>query len=343
MPYSPGFVIDNRYQVNRYIDKGSFGEVYEVYDVTQQQVVALKLLDPILISGWPWHEAAQLTALRSDHILPVWNADIFAGVPYVVADLALGSVEGTAPTTPGRAIRYTREACRGIARTHDAAILHRDIKLANLFLSAKDTVLVGDFGLAHPMDANGEAPGTGTPLTTAPEVLVGGGNTSVASDVYSLGACLYALLTGVYPYNDHAPPTPADLQAMVAAGPPTPVRDLAPHVSLGLATRAERALARDPADRYSSAAAFEADLGHLAAPTVTWRRVAAHPGHDQCWESDAITPVRVCATRTAGSSRFSIETARARSGRRIRANCKAVVTPAALPGTLRAIFQRLGN
>ncbi|MEY2474052.1 MAG: hypothetical protein QOK28_3381 [Actinomycetota bacterium] len=336
-------MIDNRYEVTHYIDSGSYGEVYEVFDHTQQQTVALKLLDPALITGWPWEEAARLTALRSEYILPVWNADIFGGVPYIVAELAQGSLDGAAPTAPGQAIRYIREACRGVARTHDDAILHRDIKLANLFLSVNDRVLVGDFGLAFPMDANGEAPGAGTPLTTAPEILIGGGKTSVASDVYSLGACLYALLTGFYPYNDHAPPGTPALQALVAAGPPTPLRDLAPHVSLGLAGRVDRALARNAADRYPSAAAFEAELGHLAAPARLWRRVVSHPGHDRCWESAGPAGLRVCATQIAGTNRFSVETARLVSGLRIIANCKPGVTTAALPGTLRAIFQRLGN
>jgi serine/threonine-protein kinase len=347
VPAPTGSIIANRYEILRYIASGTYGEVYEVRDRHQDQVVALKVLDPTKLTGWPWDEAARLTALQSDYILRVWNADAVAGVPFVVTELAtstvLDLVQQIPWLLPATAVRYTRHACRGAARTHDEGILHRDIKPENLFVSVTGRVLLGDFGLAYPMDPNGEAPALGTPITKAPEVFAGA-PTTVQSDVYSLGACLYRLLTGFYPYEDHAPADVPALAALVAGGPPTPVRDLAPHVSQGLAARVDRALDPVAANRYPTAAAMEADLGHLASPARHWQRVPPHPGHDACWEStNEAVCVRVCVTARTGSTQSDIETARITSGYRVLDNCKTGVARFALPGTLRAIFQRLGN
>lgn len=343
-----GAVLANRYEVQQFLGAGQFGEVYAVLDRHQGQAVALKLLDPTQTGPWPWHEATRLTALRSDYILPVWNADVVAGVPFVVTDIASGgtlddvAVQVPLPL-PRDAVRYIRHASRGASRAHDDGILHRDLKLENLFLDDHNRVLVGDFGLAHPLDAAGHAPPAGTPATSAPEVLAGG-PTTVQSEIYSLGACLYRLVTGFYPYVDRHP---ADLSAFVnfvAAGPPTPVRDLAPHISLGLGARIDKAMARDSNHRYTSASDLDAALGHLPAPARHWHRIPSEPGHLRCWNSlGGATPVRVCTIAQSGTIRVTIEAARITSGYRILDCCRSDVTRVALPGALRATFQRLGN
>lgn len=344
-----GVILDGRYEVRGSLGQGSYGEVYEVFDHTQQQTVALKLLDPNTCGPWPWHEAVQLTRLRSEYILPVWNAAIANGVPYIVTEVASNGTANrlcsTLPgATPADAVRAVRQAARGVARAHDDGVAHRDIKLENLFIGADGVVRLGDFGIAHPL-VNGRAPAHGTAITMAPEVLLGG-DVSVASDVYSLGCCLYCLLTGWYPYTDLNPTDVGALRVLVAAGPPTPVRDLAPHVTRGLATRVDRALAQSPSDRQDSAAQLDSTLGELPPAARHWRRAATHVGHALCWESvppprDAI---RVCVLPSQSrASRLDIDVARISSGNRIRSRCKAGVTTAALPGALRATFEGLGN
>ncbi len=204
MSVSAGTVVGNRYEILRPLGRGASGEVYEVRDHHQDHLVALKLLDPTVVGPWPWHEATQLTRLRSEYILRVWNADVVAGVPYIVTELATsGTVADVllaqGPFSPGEAVKAIRHASRGAARTHDDRIVHRDIKLENLFVGENGHVLLGDFGLAHPMDASRTAPMAGTPAKMAPEVLAGG-RTSPSSDIYSLGASLYRLLCGQGPY-----------------------------------------------------------------------------------------------------------------------------------------------
>lgn len=334
-----GSMVAGRYRVEQSLGRGTYGEVYRVWDTHQAQSVALKLIDPAKIAGWPWDEASRLTRLRSDFILPIWNADIVSGVPYIVTDVAQhGSVDllvNRGPLAPRVAVQTIRDAARGVARTHDDGVVHRDIKLENLFVGGDGRTMLGDFGLAHPLDANGEAPRDGTPVTAAPEVLAGAPTTR-ASDIYSLGACLYACLAGAYAYNDKAK-NRAELAALVAAGPPPSIRDVAPTVGRLLSRAVESAMSRDPSQR-PSAAELDGELGRIQIER-DWM-VDAHPGHDTCWESPGNSALHVCTI--AAGRRTEILVTHQPSGRRILAHCGSV-TNSQLPSRLRATFERLGN
>src|SRR5258708_2648165 len=111
----------------------------------QNATVALKLIRTLAFPITPWVEAQVLTHLRSDYILPVWNADFAAGIPYIVTELARhgSTADRLAPcgVSPDLAVRWVRAACRGATRTHDAGLLHRDIKAENLFLTEDDEAL----------------------------------------------------------------------------------------------------------------------------------------------------------------------------------------------------------
>ena len=102
--------------------------------------------------------------------------------------------KASASTLPGQTGGFSKAAI-GVARIHDRRLLHTDIKPANLFLDADNHVLVGDLGLDSRMDAAGTGHPAGSVETMAPEVGLGL-RTTVRSDVYSLGSCLYQLLTG---------------------------------------------------------------------------------------------------------------------------------------------------
>lgn len=346
MSFVGGQYIANRYEVVRFIASGTYGEVYEVYDHHQGMTGALKLLDPRRCGPWPWEEATRLTALRSDYILTIHNADVDAGTPFIVTDLATqGSLDVAGTTLPrltcAAAIGAIRDAARGLARTHDGGVLHRDVKLANLFWSNSGRVVVGDYGLAHPMTPNGTAPPTGTPVTTAPEVLAGD-PARAESDMWSLGACLYRLLTGTYPHMDQGLTGEIDLARIRSESDPTPVRDLAPHVGVALGTRINRSLARDPADRYSSMSDFEADLGRLARAKRAWVRDVPYSGHEVCWTAASVTSaIRVCITAGSTSARAKLEVVREPSGYRIRKLCRDDALRRVLRGALRATFEEL--
>jgi serine/threonine protein kinase len=226
---------------------------------------------------------------------------------------------GVIGVPPENAVRWVRHACRGAARTHASRLLHRDIKPHNLFLTASGEAQLGDFGIAVRMDANGDGPPLGTPVTTAPEVAAGH-NTSVASDVYSLGATLYALLSGLYS-NAHGDP---------------PLRDVAPHVSRALAERVHKALSTDPADRFRTAADFDAALGSLPPASRRWRRTDEHSGHDLCYRGEAAGRANATVCLVPAGTRWEVLAQHQPTGRRINAACRAAAPRSAVPRNLRA-------
>jgi serine/threonine-protein kinase len=326
-PLTPGTIFDGRYEIVRPLGAGSYGEVYEAFDRHQKQVVAVKLLRRAA-SGGVWIEAELLTRLEDKHILRVLNADVAAGQPYLVTELAVhGTLDGYlgAPGVPPKeAAQWVRHAARGTQRTHDAGLLHLDIKPGNIFLNAKGDVLLGDFGLATMMNSSGQGPAIGTPATKAPEVAAGGPS-SVASDVYSLGATLYALLTGAYP---HPSPHPR-------------LRDAAPHISQALAQRVEKAMAADPADRYQKAADFDAALGELAASPRYWVRTDEHAaaGHLACWRGQASGKGDLTVCAIPRGTKFDVLARHDSTGRRITAACRSAVGTSQLSRALRTAFR----
>ena len=335
-------MIDSRYELIRHLGGGAYGEVYEVRDHNQNQIVALKILDPSKCGPWPWAEATTLTRLRSQYILPIWNASVAQGAPYVVTEIATGGTAedlmgtGSRPT-PRDAMRVIRHASRGAARAHDDGIVHRDIKLENIFLKQdQGGALLGDFGLAHPLN-NGLAPRAGTPLTMAPDP-----SSSAQSDVYSLGCSLYRLLTGVYPYEDKSPSDEVELFKLAAAGKPTPLRDLAPHVSTGLATVVHTAMHVDPAKRYQTATEFDSALGQLRPPKRDWVSQVPHSGYSLCWLSECPKPIAVCVQPNTPSSTNRIRVERVHSGNRIVKHCTDSVRASQTSAALKRVFRELG-
>jgi serine/threonine-protein kinase len=152
--------------------------------------------------------------------------------------------------------------------------------------------------------------------------------------VYSLGASLFRILAGRFP-AEH--PIPAHLANLIVAGTLTPLRDAAPHVSIALDQRVRRALALNPADRYPTAAEFDAALGELPTMDRRWTRTDEHVGtHLACWrvtggrKSDATVCVNAVGTR------FEVIAAHQPSGRRITGACRAAAPQSAMARNVRA-------
>jgi serine/threonine-protein kinase len=327
MAVAVGTLIDGRYEVLGFLGKGGYGEVYRVRDHYLNTIVALKLVVGVPVRN-VWAEAQALMRLRSDYILEVRNADLVAGTPYLVTELAAhGSADAAmAPVGvhPELAVRWIRHACRGAARTHADRLLHRDIKPHNVFLTATGNAQLGDFGIAVLMDPNGEGPALGTPVTKAPEVVTGG-NTSVQSDVFSLGASLYALLAGVFP-----------LQVGNAA-----LRDVAPHIPRALAERVGKAMATNPRDRYQSASEFDSALGDLPAVERRWVRTDEHLGHTRCYRGSAKGKADATVCLVPAGTRWAVEARHASSGNRITKACRKPAPQSAIARNLRAAMSNV--
>lgn len=336
---SPGELIANRYRLQGLIGSGGYGEVWNAYDTHRGYEVALKL---ILTRDRPatWQEATILTALRSEHILQVNNADVVGDVPYLDTALAACSLDQRAMplgAEPGVAVEWIRRALRGLDLCHQYRLLHRDVKPNNIFLTSTGDAKLGDFGVAILMEQDDTAAPGGDPQIQAPEFFTGG-RATIASDIYAAACSLYALLTGQFPYAGIA--LQAELEAAVIAGNHPPVRDLAPHVSQALADKVKVGMSINPAARFESATVFDTALA-LPRRARRFTPIQPHAGHIRCW---AVTgsggELHVCVLPAGSARRVCFETRYQRSGNRINRYC-GEATERQLPTRLRQIFNAL--
>lgn len=342
-----GSVIADRYEVLGSLGDGQHGEVWRVHDGNLDAEYAMKLLNANQIGG-PWAEAQLLNSLSGDFILPIRNADTTPeGTRYLVTDVAehgtvMDRIDPIIGVPEEQAVSWVREACNGLARVHRHGLLHRDVKPENLFLTHSGRCMVGDLSLAGVQNSSGCVYAGGTLETMAPEVgaialpgYAGGYEVySVRSEVFSLGATLYWLLTGTPPvtgksYGDAATATPVDLW------------EAAPHISRGTRDITMKALARDPAERYGDPAALAAELGRSNKGARRWSRVAAHSDHERCYEGvKGSRTVRICIVRRNGSNGYAFEVCHEPSGRRHAKDGRSVPASGlnqAVRSTIRAI------
>lgn len=345
-----GTRVANRYEVLSPLGSGGQAEAYRAKDLHEGDIVALKLLQSFP-PGQLWLEAQALRQLGDPHILPIRNADVDAGQPFLVTELAThGTLDDPLSASEScglrvdEVVRFMRQAAHGVGRAHAINLIHNDIKPKNLFLNAEGECLVGDFGGACLLPQGG---GTGTPNATtppiaAPEIAQAWDAASVRSDVYSLGATAFWLLAGRPPHEFPPGASFQDALAIVANEAPRRLWDRAPHVPTNVATTIDTAMARDPADRFMTAAEFAAALGRRPAVSRRWRRTDEHPEHLACWRGESSTggTYVTCLEEGARASQAVISSKHLSSGRRITKGCKTVNSRDA-EQRLRGVFRAL--
>ncbi len=204
-----------RYAITGQLGRGGMGVVYEAEDTLLQRRVAIKLL-PREVSSNPealarfLREAQAAARLNHANVVAVYDVGEADGTHYIVMELMAGGSAKAMLAARGpfhwvEATSILAEVCRGVAAAHKAGLIHRDIKPANILRSADGVVKLGDFGLVKPAGIKG--PGltslgevVGTPHYMSPEQSRGD-VLDRRSDVYSLGATYFALLTGRPPFN----------------------------------------------------------------------------------------------------------------------------------------------
>jgi serine/threonine-protein kinase len=349
--------IAGRYAVHSQLSAGGGGgEVYEVYDSYEGEIVVLKFIRNVP-TGNPWHEAQILRRLSDPHILPIRNADIASGIPYVVTEHAThGTLETRLNASTGlgadvgEVIQWMRQASYGVARAHDLRLTHNDIKPANLFLNAQSEALVGDFGGASLIapGATTTMPFQATAETVAPEIAVSWGTpattASFASDVYSLGATTYWMLAATTPHDfTGVVGQPAMIQH-VANNPSRHLRDVAPHIPQSVAAVVERAIRRDPMQRFATVLEFAAALTSRSLPDRWWRRTNVHSNHMGCWQGDPVGmggAYLLCLEQGQRTSQCLITTVHANSGSRVSRGCRTA-PKRSWAQAVRAVIQELG-
>lgn len=344
-------LFDGRYTLLELLGQpGFYGEVWRATDATTGRVVALKLLDAARTTpDAAWREATALTSLESPHLLRVHGAALAVDVPYIDTELASGGTVSAAARPHGPptadAIRWVRQAAVGLDLCHRSGLLHRDVKPANVFLNAQGDALLGDFGKAAIVDDRGTAACDGDPQIRAPEVLKGG-RCTVASDIYSLGVTLHAVLVGRLPYRWEDFEDAGGfkgLRAAASVGPPS-IRDVAPHVSRTLGTIVRKATALQQDDRYPTAASLARALAKLRLDRRNIVRVTPCAESERCWDAiprrgNSPARIHVCV-EPVGARRHRVRTRRTSDGARMLAHCKNT-TAGSLAAHLRGVFDAL--
>jgi eukaryotic-like serine/threonine-protein kinase len=208
----PGSTISH-YRIEVQIGKGSFAAVYRAEDTTLQRTVALKILkmdSPAAIDR-ALDEARSAASLTHPNICTIYSVDDSEGLPVIameyLAGKSLAKLIEEGPLPPQKAADIARQIATGMAVAHEAGVVHGDLKPANVFVTDSGTVKVLDFGLSHRAQrarspdettellGGGSGSVAGTPSYMSPEQAVGERAEQV-SDVFSLGATLYEMLTG---------------------------------------------------------------------------------------------------------------------------------------------------
>jgi serine/threonine-protein kinase len=316
MPWGPlaEGVLLGKYRLLRRMGEGGMAVVFEAEHTRLLHRVAIKVLrdehaqNRVLVERFE-REGRAVGKLKSRHTVRVLDVDSTpSGAPYLVMEFLDGidlaaELARRGPLPIGDAVGYVRQACWALSEAHALGIIHRDIKPSNLFLTNEGSariLKVLDFGIAR------ELPGVdvrltqtetvmGTPLYMAPEQFRGARDVDARADVWALGATLFELLAGRPPFVG----TAATIGVSILTEPTPSVGQARTDVPPALAAIVSRALEKDRASRFASAAELGEALAAFASDVVISRR------------SPASSPPEGTVIGTAQTQR----TAEARTGR----------------------------
>jgi eukaryotic-like serine/threonine-protein kinase len=254
---------------------GTFGTVYKAYDPQLDRIIALKVprVGTLLTEAERTRflrEGRSMAQLHHRSIVTVHDVGQIEDVPYMAMELIQGLTLSDRLTagdlTARESAELIAEVADALSYAHERSVIHRDMKPSNIIIDAERRPHVTDFGLAKrragevTMTLDGQV--LGTPAYMSPEQARGEANTvDGRSDVYSMGAILYELLTGELPFRGNVRMI---LHQVLNDEPKTP-RALNDHVPRSLETICQKAMAKDPAGRYATAHELAADLRRFLA------------------------------------------------------------------------------
>lgn len=260
------------------VGRGSFGEVYRAWDPRLDREVALKLLRRDesahhALGSAVIEEGRLLARIRHPNVVTVYGADRIDGRIGLWMEFVRGRtleevLQAHGPLAGHEAAHIGIDLCRALSAVHRAGLIHRDVKAQNVMREAGGRIVLMDFGAGREPGGpagNGQPQLAGTPLYLAPEVC-DGEPADARADIYSLGVLLYRLVTGTFPVNA---PTFRDIRQAHHQGSKRRLRDERPDLPEPLIRVIERALEREPLQRFDSAGAMDGALSLAVAADLT--------------------------------------------------------------------------
>ena len=287
----PGDMLGGKYKVERVLGAGGMGVVVAARHVDLGQRVALKFMLKEAMTD-PSHaerflrEAKAAVQLKSVHTAKVLDVGrLNNGEPYMVMEYLDGrdldeELRRAGPMPPHVAVDFILQACEALAEAHGLGMIHRDIKTKNMFLTTKvdgrPLVKVLDFGLAKTIGGHNDVSLTatnsvfGSPQYMSPEQMRSAKDVDTRSDIWSIGVCLYELLTGHVPFDASGV---AEICAMVLKDPVAPPSTHIAGLPADLEAAVMKCLEKDPTQRYQTIADLAFDLQPYAADEGSARRI----------------------------------------------------------------------
>jgi beta-lactam-binding protein with PASTA domain/predicted Ser/Thr protein kinase len=265
-------VFDGRYHVVRKLGTGGMANVYLAEDQELGRRVAIKMLDNRHAQDEQFverfrREAKNAAGLTHPNIVSIYDRGEAEGTYYIAMEYLDGRtlkelLVARGPTPVAVAIDYARQILAALGFAHRNGVVHRDIKPHNVSVASDGRLKVMDFGIARAGTSQMTETGSiiGTAQYLSPEQAKGG-PVGPASDIYSVGIVLYEMLTGSVPFTGD---TPLEIAMKHLSTTPEPPSEKRPEVPHELDSIVLRALAKNPADRYPSAEAMDADLARAA-------------------------------------------------------------------------------
>ena len=266
---APGDVLADRYELNSRLGRGGMAEVFRAHDRRLDREVAIKVLAPHLLSDARSidrfdREARAAASLNHPNIVNVYDAINEGDTHAIVMELVEGPTLADIIEHDGRlsfedATRTAMNIADALQAAHDRGLVHHDVKPRNVLFDSDGALKVTDFGIARAASSDITTV-QGSPPYLAPEQ-ARGGQSDRRSDIYALGCVLFEMIAGRPPFEGDSS------SAVVMAHIDAPIPELSrfrADVPRDLERVVTRALAKDPDERYDSAAALRADLTRIA-------------------------------------------------------------------------------